>query len=412
MSNFKDIAVEYKDSPSLDAFARLRVSNPALTLFDSQQQYNDQPLVWNTKTVGSATSTHVQAEAASFLETTVASGDQVIRQTKAYHRYQPGKSQQILCTGQFSPRQTNLTQRIGYFDSENGIFFELRDNEINVVQRSSVTGSVVEERVSQANWNYDKLDGTGVSRLNIDFEKSQIFTLDLEWLSVGRVRVGVVVDGSIKYCHYFRNANKNPGAYMTTANLPVRYELENTGAIASPALMRQICSAVASEGGLADPLSYPFEGGNGVSVKAVPASGYLPLFSIRPRATFHGLTNRATIFPTQFNTFSDARAVHLKIIFNGTLTGASWSNFDTNNSAVEQDTSATAITGGLTVFEAYVPGGSGGRGGTSSESILSKLPLTLDIDGLNPDTITAAVARVAGAASTNAGFAGGWVEIY
>ena len=110
------------------------------------------------------------------------------------------------------------------------------------VVRSGASGTVQENIVNQAQWNIDTFDA-------LDFTKANIFIADLEWLGVGRVRCGFVVDGEIRYCHEFNHSNNIDSVYMTSAMLPASYRIHNSSAIASPAVLKQICTSVVSEGG-------------------------------------------------------------------------------------------------------------------------------------------------------------------
>ena len=137
--------------------------------------------------------------------------------------------------------KTNLRQRVGYFGSNNGFFLEQNGTTIQFVKRSSVTGSVVDTPITQSNWNIDKLDGTGPSLLTLDLTSPQILFIDLEWLGVGSVRMGFVINGQFIHCHTFHHANSNTapkGAYMQTACLPIRQEIENTAATASNSTLK------------------------------------------------------------------------------------------------------------------------------------------------------------------------------
>jgi hypothetical protein len=242
-------AVRYDDSPSIDAFARLRVSNP-LTIFDSKQIFDSSPLFWDdAQTSGSGTGTAYNTNQAS---TTISVGASTagtrVRQTKRRFNYQPAKSQLILLTGVFGAGATGITRRMGYFDDSNGLFFQLSGATLSVVRRTFTSGSAVDNVTTQANWNLDKLDGTGASGIILDTSKTNIFLIDFEWLGVGRVRYGVVIDGIPVYCHEINNANALTVVYMSTPNLPLRYEISNDGTGGAASLVH-ICSSVISEGG-------------------------------------------------------------------------------------------------------------------------------------------------------------------
>ena len=161
------------DSTATDAFGRFRVSDP-YTLFDSTLRYGDDTRVWDTVLTGSGTATHLVNESTMAMDVTTASGDKVVRETKRVFVYQPGKSQLSLNTFVFAAGKTGLRQRVGLFGLHNGVFVE-RDGETTyIVKRSYISGTAIDVRVAQADWNADTLDGNGNSTVNLDWTKVQI----------------------------------------------------------------------------------------------------------------------------------------------------------------------------------------------------------------------------------------------
>jgi len=232
---------------SVDAFGRARFSTP-YTLFDSSNvgYKNDK---FDESITGTGSITYSADESTVSLANGTASGNSIIRQSKRRFSYQPGKSLLIMNTLVFAPTQAGLTQRVGYFDDDNGVYLERVNGAVNIVLRSSIIGSVVETRVPSTEWNLDKFDGDGTSHITLNPDASHIFWVDLEWLGVGSVRTGFVVDGQLVIAHSFHNANINPNVYMTTPNLPIRYEITNSAELSTAASLKQICSSVISEGG-------------------------------------------------------------------------------------------------------------------------------------------------------------------
>lgn len=232
---------------NVDAFGRVRSSAP-YTLFDSQNRYAKNDL-WSESYSGAATAPSYDANSSTVsLTVTAASGDEVVRQTYRSFSYQPGKSLLVMNTFVMPAASSNQRIRIGYFNTQNGVFLERDGTSVYITRRTYVSGSAVDTRVSQANWNGDVLNGTGNSGFTLDLTKAQIFWQDFEWLGVGSVRCGFIIDGQTIVAHTFQNANSLNSVYMTTAILPVRYEITNTGA-SSAATLKQICSTVISEGG-------------------------------------------------------------------------------------------------------------------------------------------------------------------
>lgn len=253
------LAVTFADTGSIDAFGRQRVSEP-FTLFDSKQIWDDggvsndaenYPLFYdNQQTSGAGTTTAFNANRAStILSVANTTAGTRVRQTKQYFNYQPGKSQLFITTNVVGSTPSGVTKRWGLFTGNNGLFFQDAGGTLSVVIRSFVSGSAVNNPVTQANWNLDPLNGNGPSGISLDKTKVNIWFVDFEWLGVGRVRFGVYIDGLPIYCHQFLNANHIGSVYMSNPNLPLRYEISNDGS-GTASSIEAICSTVVSEGGI------------------------------------------------------------------------------------------------------------------------------------------------------------------
>ena len=236
-------------STAYDAFGRLRVSNP-LTIFDSKNTMSKNNL-FDEALTNNGTVTYTANKSTVNLNVTTASGDKVIRQSKRVMSYQPGKSLLNLNTFVMQTPEANLKQKVGMFNANNGIFFMADGTTLKIVRRTYVTGSAVDTEKSQSEWNGDKLDGTGASGYNLSVDKASILFMDFEWLGMGAVRIGFVIDGKFIVAHTFKNANDLTTVYMQTANLPIRYEIETTGTISGTAVLQQVCSTTIIEGGYA-----------------------------------------------------------------------------------------------------------------------------------------------------------------
>jgi hypothetical protein len=330
---------------NFDAFGRLRVSQP-FTLFDSQNRYAADPS-FDTSLTGSGASTFLANESAVSLAVTTASGDKVIRQTKRYFPYQPGKSLALLMTFVMAAGKANLRQRVGYFDSNNGLFLQRNGTELSFIIRTYTGGSADDTRkVVQSAWNGDPLDGSGASGITLDTTKAQILFADFEWLGVGSVRVGFVIDGQYITAHTFDNANKVTSVYMQTATLPLRIEIENTAATASSSSMKQICSTVISEGGY-EQTSIERVARRSTTLTGIGTS-FVPLVSIRLASDSLG----AVILPKQVRVLPIANGDYeIALVRNATLTGASYDT--TTFASVDFDVTATAMSGGDVVLNEY-----------------------------------------------------------
>lgn len=334
---------------NVDAFGRLRTSAP-YTIFDSQNRYAiDNQFDTSTATGGSTT--YLPNESSVRMDVTTSSGSEVVRQTYRCMPYQPGKGLLCLATFVMNTPKTGLRQRVGYFGTQNGVFLQQADSTVSFVLRSYITGSVSDARaVNQADWNGDKLDGTGDSGFTLDLTKAQILWMDFEWLGVGSVRCGFIIDGQYIVCHTFENANDITSVYMTTAILPVRYEITNIAATASASSLKQICSSVVSEGGYEQTSIEHIA--RRTTTRTSISTTFVPLVSVRLAST----ALNAVVLPVKFNVMPTSTGDDFEVILakNSTgLTGASWAAV-ASNANVEQDTSATAMTVGTIVDIQYV----------------------------------------------------------
>lgn len=339
--------VEFTDVAT-DAFGRARTTTP-FTLFESQHRYLENSK-WNTDTATGGTATHVPAESVVDLAVTTTSGSRVYRETKRVFAYQPGKSLLIMTTFAMASPKTNLRQRVGYFSSLNGVYLENDGTYNYIVLRSQSLGTTT--RIRQDAWNGDRFDGTGASGRNVNVSKTQILWMDIEWLGVGDIRVGFVVDGGFVLAHTFHNDNEQTTTYMTTAILPIRYEIENTGTTASASTMKQICSTVISEGGFELSGFQRVIGTPITSVYTLTTAGtYYPLVSLRLKST--ALDDIVILSAISLLGSSNVGVnYNWKIVTNDTITGGTWVSAG-SSSTVEYNITGTGASGGETLASGY-----------------------------------------------------------
>ena len=333
---------------SVDAFGRARVTTP-LTLFDSSHRYRDNGL-WVQSNTNNTTITFSANEGLMNLAIGTANNDEIIRETTKVFSYQPGKSLQILNTFVMSPTKTNLRQRVGYYGANNGIYLEQDGTNIYFVERSFNTGAVTEIRVEKVDWNVDPLDGTGPSLMTLDLTKAQILFTDIEWLGLGTVRCGFVIDGRLIHCHSFHHANYITSTYMTTASLPLRYEIKNTGATTSNSLLKQVCSSVISEGGYELRGSQQAIGTPITTSRTLTTAGtFYPIVSLRLKTT----SLDAVVILTALSCIADtASNFNWQVRASTTTTDGTWVSAGAD-SAVEYNITGTGTSGGRTVASGY-----------------------------------------------------------
>ena len=378
-----------------DAFGRQRVSNP-LTLFDSSHRYRDNGL-WNTNTASGGTTTFQASEGLVDLDVTTTSGSLVYRETTKVFSYQPGKSLLILNTFVMSPAKTGLRQRVGYFGAANGMYIELNNSTLSFVERSSSSGALTETRAAQTSWNVDKMDGTGPSGVVLDITKAQILWMDIEWLGLGSVRLGFVIDGRFIPCHVFHHANIISSTYITTGSLPLRLEIENTGATASNSKLKQVCSTVISEGG------YELRGAQqaieipiGTPYDLTTASTYYPVISIRLKSTPNRLDAIIILTALSLLGITNNANYSWKVVATGTTTGGTWTSAGAD-SAVEYNLTGTSFAGGRVLASGFL---NGSNQGSTPVDILKEALFAFQLER-NSFTSTPSELTLTAAADTN-----------
>jgi hypothetical protein len=379
-------AVAIRDGANLDAFSRLRVSDP-VTLFESTFQYDLAPLQYEQIT-SSGSVTHDATDSNALLSISAATGLAAV-QSYRWTRYQPGKS--LLCAITFvaGTAAANVTRRVGLFSATNsgatvtvtnGIFLE-QTGASTVNLRLVNSGTQADQTIAQTAWNIDKLDGSGASRLTLDLTKAQILIIDLQWLGVGRVRVGFDINGQVVYAHEFWNANVVTDVYMQSATLPIRYEL-TTSASAS-ADMKPICATVISEGGIDDAAGYTFTheftgtAGNGVAAH---------IGSLRPFITFNSIATRYPIVPVAIDTLvTGANIVKFDLCFGATFSVAeTWAAaaYSTYSGAQITTAAGTLATAPIIAASWYNVASAANKAAVA-RALSDLYPMTLDAAGAN-----------------------------
>ena len=327
-----------------DAFGRLRTSTP-LTLFDSSHRYRDNNL-WESLVVGTGSTVgFVTAQGLINIGIGTTAGCSAIRETTKVFSYQPGKSLLVLNTFVMNAPKTNLRQRVGYFGADNGMYLELDGNTLYFVERSLSTATTT--RVAQSSWNIDRLDGTGASGITLDTTKAQIMWMDIEWLGLGTVRMGFVINGQFIHCHSFHHANVIEGTYITTASLPLRYEIANTGITTSSSTLKQVCSTVISEGGyelrglqqaVNTPITAPVD-------LPSPAGTYYPVISIRLKTSPNRLDAIVILTALSIMGIGNGPEYNWQVRASATTSGGTWVSAGVD-SAVEYKIDGGTVSGG------------------------------------------------------------------
>jgi len=370
--------ITFSNNAAVDANSRLRVVNPE-TLFATNFEYDLSTMVW-TSVSASVTSSvsHLPNESALLMTLGTSANEYIRTQTRQYLRVPVGKSINYIMSFVMGSAVANTVKRVGFFDNNNGLFFEQAgDGTLSFVKRTYTGGSVAEERVTQRNWNKDTLDGSGVSCHNIDMTKIHALSLDYFWPS-GRIRCGFRCSGSRITAHEFYTTNNLTTSPWTTCNLPIRFEITGSKANAGSSTMKQYHASARIEGGLVGEGGRFFSTGSSNVTKGVTTR--IPLITIRPRATFNGITNRGTILIKDIDILATDNSCYWELVYSGSLTSPTYKNVDGTYSIAECDLVASAISGGLVIASGFCAANTQGQSKSLSAahiSIIDKIPICL-----------------------------------
>jgi hypothetical protein len=405
------------NSTQLDAFGRLRVSNPQVLGFSSFE-YALNTLTMETAVNGSGAVASLPNESSiSLTNGGGTSGHYAYAQTRVHHRYVPGRSQLVRFTGSFGTPTANVRQRAGYFNDRNGLFLEYDGTTLYFVRRTYTSGAAVDTRIARSAWS-DPLDGTGVSGINLDLTKTWLCWIDMEWLGVGRYRFGFAspTTGELVTCYAAAGTNVLSVPYMTTASLPVRFEIQNTGA-ASSLTMKWICYAVDTEGGDEGDLPIQNAIDSGTTATALASGSYRPILAIRADTVVSGgsVPNRGQIIVKGISVANVGNTpINVQVRLNPTtLTAAggavTWANTGAISESAAFTNAADTIAGG-TLIESFFVNATATAKGSGSQDFFMKLPLVYTQLGSIQDVLAISAAGLGGTSSAHASIT--WSEVY
>lgn len=419
--NIIDNEITIKDSPNIDSFGRLRVSNP-LTIFNNQFTYDISPLIFQAVT-NNAANCSVQHDTTNrlarirFSQVAPSIPDEIYYQSYEYIPYQPGRSQLVFITFVMFPSISSpagtCDKTVGLSDGNNGFEFVYDLASLSPAFLIRTTTAAGNQLILQANWNIDRLDGTGTSGISLDLSKPQILVIDFQALYVGRVRFGFDIDGQIIYAHEFLNANASlEYPYIATANLPIRVGMSNLG-LALAEDIYFICCSVASEGGTDDAQKTGYNFVYGDIATITSTVGFEYCMQLRPRTNFNGIVNRTKFILTELEIFNSGNRSAKWQLTIGDPPSGGWNDVNTNYSAMEYATGGTYTIGTTIVIdEGYAAASGGSKSNNIVTELANRYPITLDAGGNQRDfgTLTLS-AQLLSAGSSDLYFTMKWKEV-
>ena len=331
------------------------------------------PEIISTDTAGDGAQTHDSTYGANKYSVGTASGNLIQRRSDVYHIAQPNYPITFGTLLQCGDEgKDGLRRRWGIYDDDNGFFFELDDDVLYAVHRSNNSGTVVDERHAQADWNQDRLNGEGGVRnktgVTLDVSKINYY-----WIAFGpstcTVVWGVRLNSRHVVCHEDCWTNIDTRPVVKNWTLPVTWAMDTTAVVSSTSEMYVVFGMVTSDISAfnvpKNPRSFNI-GPTNVS------TDWTPIASVRARQYIQGIPgydNRAWIIPHKLTLLASDQAIAYRVKNGNTLDGDTFTAETTTFSEI--DTDSTSSTGGIVIYS-----GVAGSGQSKDDIIVSSSEVT------------------------------------
>ena len=335
-------------APKFTPFSEIQVGQTQLIREYRFPYGTDSALFYDNLLTGS-TITHESDRANVVLTNPTTSGALAQRTTNFYHPHYPGIGNQVELVVQVGDiGKANVVRRWGVYDDNNGFYWELDNTTLSVVVRSDSTGSIVNTITNQSDFNLDKLDGSDSIGFTLDVSNGHAYFIEYAGAGTGKVRFGVATEaGENIVAHEYTQIGNLP--YIRTTSLPLRVEQENTAGSGSSSEFR-VNTMLAEHTSIVHSTGQKFSTASALAT-ITQASGEIPIFSIRPKATFGGIANHAIIKGISLNCMNIGNTGDSPVVFKvrmvddsaAILTGESFASHLTISTA-EIDTSASSFT--------------------------------------------------------------------
>lgn len=304
------------------------------------------------------TGTVTQANAMAVISTGGTAAGQATMRSTHHARYKAGLGGIMRFSARFSTPVALTHQYAGLAD-EAGTTAEFKNGYtlgiIGTTPTISRFQNDVQFDVPQSSWD-DPLDGTGQSKVTLDFTKLNVFYIQFQYLGAGAIYFWTEnpLTGVPFRFHNLRYGNSNTVPSTYNPNYHVTYHVDNK-TVAS-----NISIYTASYGyfieGKTELVEFHQPQFSTGSRQKTAVTTEVAIVSIRNKSTYASKTNYIDLLLERFACSIEAGAANnlgsVRIVKNATLGGVpSWADVNTTNSVVELDAAGTTVTGGTTIIE-------------------------------------------------------------
>lgn len=337
-------------------------------------------------TTGTATVTN----SAGLYKLTASGSDRAVLDSAERGRYYSGQDSQA-GIGVILGAEPVETQEVewGYFDDNNGFGFGKDVNGLFVFDRKAG----VDTKVYQADWNKDKLDSTGLSEITLDTNEGAIYHIDFTWYGLGTISFIIISFNprtNTQESFLVHQIRKTGEVSIEDPNLPIRAEINNNGSTVPYDSLFVGGRQFSTFGDISAPRRITSE--RRLNLGAIGTTE-LPLVSLQRKAPFESISVK--IASLDVNTDFDAI---IEVRENPTLTSAVFgtpTNHNASETALESDSSATAVSGGNIIYSQLVTATGQGNSVRGSANV----PL-IDQDFISLQPMTITIRQVSGTGGT------------
>ncbi len=324
----------------------------------------------------SGTASISQSGGMAVLQTGTTSGSSGYIETIDVLRYVIGVGGLVRFSAIFTSGVTGGKQLIGYGDATDGFFFGYNGSSFGVLRRRN--GS--DTWIAQTSWNIDKMDGSGISGVNLNPALGNVYQIQFQWLGYGAISFGIEnpSTGELILIHRIQYANANTLPSIFNPSLPLSARINNSGTTSN--IMVQTGGAMGFQEG---DTGHALELNNSYAAsKSITANVEAGVFTIRDVSTFQSKTNRVRVKMAFVSYGAEGtKDVTFRLIKNATLSGSVWTSISSGTSVVDVDTSGALVSGGKNLLYWII---------SKTESSQFFLPDSLPIVFGPGDTITIA----------------------
>lgn len=201
---------------------------------------------------------------------------------------------------------------------------------------------------ARSSWNFDSADSEGEIQQNIDVTKGNVYQIEFQYLGYGQAVFSIEnpISGKFSKVHTINYPNTATRPIFNIPTRPLSILAKNTTNTSN----LSVSSASMMGGSVGTNVLNGIRRGFSYSKTGITTTE-VPVFSIYNSDIYNGNINRAQVDILLISVSNDhTKAMRINFYTNATITGASFSNLDSNLSPIQTDTSATNATGGILLF--------------------------------------------------------------